>query len=66
MNLEKIKKRIDEKGIKQKYIANLLGISENALSRKLNGKNMFTVEEIKIISNILRLNDREKIEFFLH
>ena len=65
MNLEKLKEKIKEKGIKYNYLANILGIDKNTFSRKIKGKTSFTLEEIKTISKIINLNDNEKLIIFL-
>jgi putative transcriptional regulator len=41
------------KGIKQKDIADKLGISVNAYSLKENNKQNFSLEQAKIVSNML-------------
>lgn len=65
MKLEKIKKKIKERGIKHNFIANKLKITPTAFGRKIKGKNFFTINELKELSKILELNDKEKLEFFL-
>lgn len=65
MNLEKIKNKIKEKGLKHNYISSELEITPTAFARKINGKNMFTIKEMKKLSILLKLNDKEKLEFFL-
>ena len=44
---------IDESGFKQNYIAGLMGVSESALSHKINGRRRFTTHEIRQIATIL-------------
>lgn len=66
MDLEKIKNKIKEKGLKQNYIASRLNITETALSRKLIGKNLFTINEIKELCILLDLSKEEKLKFFLN
>lgn len=45
----KFKGYCTEHGIKQKEIAELLGISVGSVNRKINGKEKFTLEQVKII-----------------
>ena len=65
MKLEKLKNKIKEKGLKYNYIASNLNITPTAFGRKMKGKNMFTIEEMKKLSNILMLSDSERLDFFL-
>ncbi len=37
---------IKEKGIKKKYIANQLGISENSFSQKMHGRSSINIDEL--------------------
>ena len=45
----KLKGQLAEKGIKQKELARLLGITVTTLSRKINGQAHFTVFEVNKI-----------------
>lgn len=66
MNLNKINELIKERGIKRKAIAKELGISQQALWFKLNGKHAFSLEDAKILCKILRIETaEEKVEIFL-
>jgi len=48
-----IKKHIEENGIKQGYIAKLLGITECKLSLMLGGKRKISLEEYEFICYVL-------------
>lgn len=53
----KLKGFMDEHGIKNKDMAELLGITEVSFSAKINQKNQdFTVEQIRTICNTYKLN----------
>lgn len=64
MNLEKLKAKIDTKGIKQSHLANALCISKQAFSNKLLGKAEFKMSEANILYKELRLNTKEAIDIF--
>lgn len=51
--MDKIRKKIQEKGLKLLSVAKLLGISRACLWYKLSGKTEFTQSELKALSNIL-------------
>lgn len=65
MEFKKIKNKIKEKGLKHNFIASVLSITPTSFARKIKGKNMFTISEMKKLSEILNLSDDEKLEFFL-
>ena len=56
MNKTLYKEVIDSKGIKQKHLAKILGISEQALIQKVNGIRSFKAEEIRIFKEELNLS----------
>lgn len=55
-----IEKLIADKGLKKTYVAELLGISRNALWKKMTGRLKFTDKEISDLSVILNL-DKEVV-----
>ena len=55
---EKLKKYIDEKGIKQTYISEKTKIPANTLNMILNGKRKLEVEEFEIICLALEIKPR--------
>ena len=63
-NLEKLNKAIDDKGVKRRFIAGKMGINEATLSKKLSGKNEFTVSEADALSSIIQLSVKERNEIF--
>lgn len=65
MNVLKFKGKIIENGKNQKWLAEKLGISENTMSQKANGKTPFTLPEINKVGKLLGLSNEEKIAIFL-
>lgn len=48
-----------ERGIKQTEIAELLGISVVSVCRKLNGKEAFTIKQVKILCEHYKISAEE-------
>lgn len=65
MNYNFIRGQIAEKRTSQRKVAEEMGISEQSLNRKLNGKRVFTVEEATKICNILDIPLNRRAEIFL-
>lgn len=59
MDYEKLKQKIDERGLKIRYIAEKLGISHEAMYNKVKGKSEFKVSEVAALAKILKLSDRD-------
>lgn len=53
-----IKQLIQQSGLKQNYIAEYLGISEQSLCHKLKGRRGFTEVELDGLSEILEVSPR--------
>ena len=65
-NTNLFKKKMKDKGLKQMYIAEKIGITSYSLSLKINNKNDFKSKEIQKICEILSINtleEKEKIFF---
>ena len=65
-NSEELRKLIDKKGIKLQSIAESLGISRYALSKKIDNKSQFKSGEIKALCDLLEidsLSEKERIFF---
>ena len=60
---EKLSKAIDESGLKQKFIADKIGISEQAISAMLNGRQKIEVETFFAIAVVLHLSPDQIYEF---
>lgn len=66
MNLGKLNGKIAEKGVKKKDIANMFGISIQALNKKLTGKSKISVDDATKFCEILEIeNNAEKNQIFL-
>jgi plasmid maintenance system antidote protein VapI len=56
--LELLNKEIDESGVKNKYIANKIGVSEQYISLILSGKRKLTADKVIAISKVLGIDYR--------
>jgi len=56
---EMLKAAIDSRGVKQKWLANEIGVSETALSAMLSGKQKIDVETFFAIVTVLRMTPDE-------
>lgn len=66
MNRMKLIGKIAETGHTQKSLAAEIGMSENTLSSRINGKSSFNVDEIIAICDVLNISDNaEKAAIFL-
>lgn len=64
-NVELLKERVKESGLKSAYIAERLGISRSAWYNKLKGDSKFTTDEVKALCYLLRINSlREREDIF--
>ena len=63
-NSELLKETINEKGIKTGFICEKLGISRQALSKRLAAKSDFRADEIAIMCNILNLSAQDMNAIF--
>lgn len=65
MNKLELQAELKRNGHTYKTISDLIGISENAFARKMNGQNDFTLSEIRALALHLMLNDHKlKVIFF--
>lgn len=64
LNKNKLKGKILEKGLSVTKVANLLGVNQATLHRKLNGNSEFTRSEIQILRLALELNSQEMEAIF--
>ena len=65
VTLEELRNIIDESGIRRPFLARKLGISNQSLSYKLNGKREFKASEVSVLADALRLDDKEAMYIFL-
>ncbi len=63
VNTKKIKALLIEKDYSRAEISNILGISTNSFSRKINNKSQFTLNEVFLLKNTLGIKDIEKVFF---
>ncbi len=63
-NVELLKKKIADSGLKIAYITENLGISYQGFSRKANGETEFKASEISIMRRLLNLTAEETEEIF--
>ena len=59
-----LKKTIKDSGLKNKYIAEQLGITEAAYYSKMSGKRKFNVDEAVAIMNILNISKSLAYDIF--
>lgn len=64
VNTALLKNQIKTNGIKQKYIAEKMGISVQSLTRKLNNSSEFKINEVQTLSNILHMSTDDQIRIF--
>ena len=64
IDLVKLRKTIQESGLKISAISEQMSIARETLYNKLNGKTEFTVSEIIAISNILGLTKTQRDNIF--
>lgn len=65
MQLEEVKKIVEESGLKHTFIASNLGMSDDRFYRLLSGRQKWTVDDIKAFSHFFRLTQRQKSTLFL-
>lgn len=63
LNSNLLRAAMAEKGISQAQLARAIGISENSMSRKLNGKREFRLSEVAAITEVLGLQAPQLIFF---
>ena len=60
---ERLREMIDERGLKQKFIADEIGVSETAFSAMLNGRQKIDVDTFFAIAGVLRMSPDEIVAF---
>lgn len=66
MNANLLKGKIVAAGMTQYELADKLGISRNTMTSRLSGRSSFTLEEVKLICQLLPISDNaEKVNIFL-
>ena len=59
-----LKKKIEESGYRFNWNAKQLNLSPFGMRKKVNGENEFKVSEVKKISKLLNLNEKEREKIF--
>lgn len=66
LNPNLLKAAIAKRGLNQGKLAEKIGISENTLTSRMQGKSVFNTDEIDIICEVLKISDNaEKANIFL-
>ena len=65
VNTELVKKRMDDLGVKQDYLADKLKMAQSTLSLKLNNSRKLEISEMFKIQEILKIKDSELRIFFV-
>ena len=63
---EKLQKKIKEQGITFSYLAMKIGITREALYKKIRNETEFKASEIVTITRLLDLNDYERNQIFFN
>lgn len=61
MEANKIRAKIKEYGLNQNSVAEKIGISANSLSRKLCGKQDFTLTEVVALCEVLKIENPQEV-----
>ena len=61
---ELLKEKIENSGYRFSWIAKNLNLTPYGLRKKVNGENEFKVSEVKKISKLLNLNEKEREKIF--
>ena len=66
LNPNLLRAAIAKQGLNQRKLAEKMGISENTLTSRIQGRSVFNTDEIDIICDVLKISDNaEKAEIFL-
>lgn len=63
MVAERLREMIDERGLKQKFIADKIGVSETAFSAMLNGRQQIDVDTFFAIAVVIGMSPDEIVAF---
>lgn len=64
-NTKMLKKAIKRSGLSVIFIAEKMGISRQTFYNRINDKSEFLISEIKILTDLLKLDRHERDEIFL-
>ena len=65
VDLERLKKAIQKKGLSHSDIAKALGITRSCVSHKMRGVIDFKVSEVYLLAELFGLSNKEREEIFL-
>ncbi len=60
----KLRSRIKELGVTQNDLADILGVTYQTISAKMNGRGQFNQDEIRRLIGVLNIKDEEIKEIF--
>jgi len=66
LNADKLKGKLVEKKKSYSQCAEALSITLTTFSNKMNGSSKFYIDEVRALSNFLKLTNNEKIDIFLN
>lgn len=66
LKLDKLKGKLTEMHMSYEVCAKSIGISTTSFSQKINGNSKFYVEEVKKLSELLKMTNKEKLDIFLN
>ena len=66
INSSILRNKIEQSGVKYKYLAEQLNISSYGLQLKIDGKNEFLVSEVAMLCNLLSLTRKEREDIFFN
>lgn len=64
-NAKKLQEAIDNSGYKIEFIARKLGITPQGFHKKRTGSSEFTIDEMLILCELLKITKSEREEIFL-
>ncbi len=64
VNSNMLKKKIDDSGMKIKYVAVQIGLTPAGFYKKINNESEFKVSEVVAITRVLGLSSNERDEIF--
>lgn len=64
VNTQLLEEKIADSGIKVSHIINKLGLSPEGFYKKKRGETPFRVSEIYVLTDLLRISEKEKSQIF--
>ena len=64
VDLEKLKKAIQKKGLSYSDVAKALGVTRSCISHKMSGVIDFKVSQVYLLAELLGLSEQERDEIF--